>query len=85
MAINYIPNDPVAALLNLPRREAARPNRSSTRARFALASGIAQGAFEQGTSEFLHWQTREAALNASPCGRLSLPRSRAGLAPRIRA
>ena len=64
MAINYIPNDPVAALLNTPRREAARPNRSSSRARFTLASGIPQGVFDSGTPEFLHWQTREAALNA---------------------
>jgi len=64
MTIHYIPNDPMAAALGTPRREAARPNRPSTRARFRLAAGIPQGLYDPGTPGFLHWQSREAALNA---------------------
>jgi hypothetical protein len=64
MPIHFIPNDPLAAALNTPRREGARPNRPAGRAGFRFASGVPQGLFAPGSPEFLFWQSREAALNA---------------------
>jgi len=64
MAINFIPNDPSAKELSTPRAQAKRKNRPAGRAGFTFADPPAEGRFEPGTTEFLFWQTREAALAA---------------------
>jgi len=65
MAISFIPNDPRAVSQMPLRKQAARPDRPASRARFALAGAPAEGQYEVGTAEFLWWQCREAALTAT--------------------
>ena len=64
MAINFIPNDPLAQDALPMRRQAPRPNRRANRARFVMAGAVAPGLYPPGTAEFLFWQCREAALAA---------------------
>jgi len=64
MAINYIPNDPLAQSFIPMRQEAARNNRASTRAGFTFPPAPPKAVFPPGTPEFLFWQCREAALTA---------------------
>lgn len=62
MAINFVPNDPLA-LAQLPvRRVTPRPNPPAHRASFQFDGAVPEGLYATGTKEFLHWQCREAAL-----------------------
>lgn len=64
MPINFIPNDPLA-MGSLPmRQKSPRPNRPSTRAGFTYNNRATEGNYNPGTSKFLFWQCREAALAA---------------------
>jgi len=61
--INFFPNDPAAA--ELPLREvAALPDRPAGRAGFTVAGSDAEHAYPPGTSGFLRWQSRQAAILA---------------------
>jgi hypothetical protein len=63
MPINFIPNDPLAAAGSPPmRRKAARANRPASRASFQFFDVEPQAPASPGTSQFLFWQAREAAL-----------------------
>jgi hypothetical protein len=65
MAINYIPNDPLAgSTAPAMRVKTPRPNRPAGRAGFTFFNPSAQNAFPPGTPEFLFWQCREAGLAA---------------------
>ena len=64
MAINFIPNDPLARNALPMRQQAPRPDRGTTLARFGMAGAVAPGLYPPGTAEFLFWQCREAALAA---------------------
>lgn len=64
MAINFIPNDPLAVNVMPMRQQARRPNRPASRARFGLTGAAAEGLYQPGTPRFLFWQCREAALGA---------------------
>ena len=65
MPINFIPNDsaagPAAAGL---RVQPPRPDRPAAKSGFVFTGASAEGTFAPGTSEFLFWQCREAALAA---------------------
>ena len=63
MSINFIPNDPAVNTLSM-RQVTPRPNRPATRAGFNFFNTAPEGLFNPGTSQFLFWQTREAALLA---------------------
>lgn len=64
MAINFIPNDPLA-LASMPMRaQEPRPDRPAGTAGFSVQGPVAEGLFAQGTPDFLFWQCREAALMA---------------------
>jgi hypothetical protein len=64
MSINFIPNDPLT-LNRLPLRQIApRPDRPANRAGFNFSNVAPEGLFPPGTSNFLFWQCREAALLA---------------------
>ena len=65
MAINYIPNDPRAGSTAPPTREQSpRANRPSTKSGFTFSNTSPEGVFAPGTSAFLFWQCREAAIAA---------------------
>lgn len=65
MSINYIPNDPRAgSTASTMRVQSPRANRPSTKSGFTFSNTSAQGVFAPGTSEFLFWQCREAAIAA---------------------
>jgi hypothetical protein len=64
MAINFIPNDPDTQTVLPTRRQAAHPDRPAGRASFRLVEHNGQAPFEFGTTDFLFWQSREAALAA---------------------
>lgn len=65
MAINFIPNDPLAGAGVPPMRQIdPRANRPNNRAGFIFRSPAPQGLYQPGTSGFLFWQCREAALAA---------------------
>lgn len=64
MAINFIPNDPLALASAPMRAVTPRPDRAAGEAGFTLTAAIAEGRFAPGTPEFLFWQCREAALLA---------------------
>ena len=64
MAINFIPNDPLAQDALPMRRQAPRPDRRANRARFVMPGAVPEGSYRAGTAEFLFWQCREAALAA---------------------
>src|SRR5262245_57472816 len=64
MAINFIPNDPLAVASLPMRQKAPRPNRLASRANFNFFAAVGEGIFNPGTAEFLFWQCREAALLA---------------------
>lgn len=61
MAIAYIPNDPVA---NKPplRRVQPRPNRAPGEAGFTFETPPPEKVYTPGSTEFLYWQSRQAAL-----------------------
>jgi len=63
MAINYVPNDPLAGA---PAMQAKKPrvDRPGTLAGFTYASSPAEDRYNPGTDGFLYWQCREAALAA---------------------
>jgi hypothetical protein len=60
--IDFIPNDPLTQGLLPPRRQSPRPDPPSSQARFSYASAPQEAPFPFGSSEFLFWQCREAAL-----------------------
>jgi hypothetical protein len=65
MSINHIPNDPRAGTTAPTMRvQSPRANRPSTRSGFSFSNPSPQGVFAPGTSEFLFWQCREAAIAA---------------------
>jgi len=64
MAINYIPNDPLARKGPAMRSKTPRQNRPPGVAGFTYATGPAAAPYAVGTAEFLFWQSREAALAA---------------------
>lgn len=64
MAINFIPNDPLA-LTSMPlRQQAPRPERAGGRAGFAWSGNVAEQVYPPGTPGHLFWQCREATLAA---------------------
>ena len=65
MAINFIPNDPLAGS-NAPgtRVKTKRRNRPASRASFTVSNPSPEGTFAPGTPGFLFWQCREAGLAA---------------------
>jgi len=62
--IHFVPNDPLAGPDPPMRKKAPSPNRPSSRAGFNLAAGPAAGLYAPGTAGFIHWQCREAAIQA---------------------
>jgi hypothetical protein len=62
--INFIPNDPLAVDFVPMRTQSPRPNRKAAQAGFTLFGVTPEGIFEPGTSGFVFWQCREAALAA---------------------
>lgn len=62
MTINLIPNDPSVVDLLPMRSVAPRKNRPAGRAGFRSDDVVAEGRYPAGSSEFLFWQVREAAL-----------------------
>jgi Fungalysin metallopeptidase (M36) len=63
VSINYIPNDPLAASAAPPmRRKTPRANRPASRATFQFFDVEPEGLASPGTTQFLFWQAREAAL-----------------------
>jgi hypothetical protein len=65
VAVNFIPNDPMSgpAAPQL-RSQVPRRDRAAGRAGFTFTNPVAEGLFPVGSSEFLFWQCREAALAA---------------------
>lgn len=64
MSINYIPNDPLATGVLPMRKVSPRSDRPANRGGLTLATGVAEDTYDVGTSGFLFWQSREAALAA---------------------
>ncbi len=65
MSINFIPNDPLAGPKAPPlRRKTPRANRPASRAGFTFHDPEPEKLYATGTSGFLYWQCREAALAA---------------------
>src|SRR5262245_33758931 len=65
MTITFIPNDPRAGSKAPKKRQQAKhPNRPAAKSGFTFNGAVQEGTFEPGTSEFLFWQSREAALDA---------------------
>jgi hypothetical protein len=65
VAINFIPNDPLAgSAAPALRSQAKRPNRPASRASFTLINSSPEGTAQPGTPAFLFWQCREAGLAA---------------------
>jgi hypothetical protein len=63
MPINFIPNDPLAGSKAPPlRRKTPLANRPASRAGFTFHDPEPEKAYATGTSGFLYWQCREAAL-----------------------
>jgi hypothetical protein len=62
MPINFIPNDPNTRAVMPMRQQPARRNRAAGRAGFNFVQHGAQALDDFGTTEFLFWQSREAAL-----------------------
>lgn len=53
MAINFIPNDPLALNVMPMRQQTRRPNRPASRAGFVLTGAVAEGLYQPGTPRFL--------------------------------
>src|SRR5262245_55624894 len=64
MAINFIPNDPAVQSVLPMRQKSPRPDRLAGSAKIKVSGAVAEGKYQEGTPEFLHWQCREAALAA---------------------
>jgi Fungalysin metallopeptidase (M36) len=64
VAINFIPNDPLAQAFVPMRQISPRNNRPAAQAGFTFFDAVAEGLFAIGTPQFLFWQCREAALLA---------------------
>jgi hypothetical protein len=64
VAINFIPNDPLAQAGVSMRQVTPRPDRTAAQAGFTFFDAVAEGVFQPGTPQFLFWQCREAALLA---------------------
>ena len=64
MPINFIPNDPFSLTFMAMRKVSPRADRPANRAGVTIAGNVAEGVYDVGTSDFLFWQCREAALLA---------------------
>ena len=64
MPINFIVNDPLAVDSVPMRSKDALGDRKSSQAGFTFVEASPAGIFAPGTSDFLFWQSREAALTA---------------------
>jgi hypothetical protein len=64
MAINFIPNDPLAVATIPMRSKTARATRSGTVAGFTYGAHGPQARYAPGTPDFLFWQSRDAAIAA---------------------
>jgi len=65
LSINFIPNDPGAGTTAPAMREQPkRANRPASKSGFTLNGVVPEGSFALGTSQFLFWQCREAAIAA---------------------
>src|SRR5262245_66276798 len=64
MAINFIPNDPLAVSTIPMRSKTARTTRSNAVAGFNYGAHGAQARYAPGTPDFLFWQSRDASLAA---------------------
>jgi len=63
MSINFIPNDPLVTALPM-RRATARPDRRPDRAGFEVGGADPQAIYQPGSTGFLRWQSRQAAILA---------------------
>jgi hypothetical protein len=61
--INFIQNDPLSTEAQV-REVAARPDRKSDQAGFSVAGNEVENVYDVGTSGFVRWQTRQAAILA---------------------
>jgi hypothetical protein len=64
MAINFIPNDPLALDDVSMSNKNPRPDRPANRAGFTFQGEAPEARYQPGTPEFLFWQCREGALAA---------------------
>ncbi|HEX3147745.1 MAG TPA: hypothetical protein VHR66_06650 [Gemmataceae bacterium] len=64
MAINFLPNDPLAVDQMPMRKQDPRSDRPASRAGFTFFGAVPEKQYDQDTDEFLFWQCREAALAA---------------------
>jgi hypothetical protein len=64
MPINFIPNDPLVIDSMPMRQKQPLPDRGSGQAGFTFVDASPAGIFDPGSSDFLFWQSREAALTA---------------------
>jgi hypothetical protein len=64
VAINFIPNDPLAVAAVPMRQVKPRKDRLAAQAGFTFFDAVAEGVFPPGTPQFLFWQCRESALLA---------------------
>jgi hypothetical protein len=65
MTINFIPNDPRAGVAAPSiRQQTKTPTRPASRSGFTFSGASPEGVAVPGTSKFLFWQAREAAISA---------------------
>ncbi|MGQ0658283.1 MAG: hypothetical protein ACT4NU_09340 [Chromatiales bacterium] len=62
MAINFLPNDPLAQAEAPLRQQLPRAEPAAQYARFQYSAAVPEAIYAAGTPEFLFWQCREAAL-----------------------
>lgn len=64
IVIHFIPNDPLAAAQNEVRQVVPRPDRKPDEAGFSVGGNEPEDLYSVGTSGFVRWQARQAAILA---------------------